>query len=148
MTWCQGQKVMYDMLACQYMTLGPEKTWKSSPIGRILNVFRIAGAWNAEQSVGIRGQKTFWPWHHDIDSRSGMRWTAHSVRTWFRSDGRKLLEYRYFVYIFFSKHLHHHTDCVTISSSISGNLKFWYHVCRTSPFLNDSLIWNPMGACL
>ena len=40
---CQDAKVKRSC-----MTLGPEKTWKSSPIGRILNVFRIAGAWNAE----------------------------------------------------------------------------------------------------
>jgi hypothetical protein len=39
------------------MTLEPIKHEKVARIGRISNVFRIAGAQSAEQSVGIRGEK-------------------------------------------------------------------------------------------
>ena len=39
------------------MTLGPAKHEKVARIGRISNVFRIAGAQSAEQSVGIVGTK-------------------------------------------------------------------------------------------
>ena len=39
------------------MTLGPAKHEKAARKGRISNVFRIAGARSAEQSVGIMGSK-------------------------------------------------------------------------------------------
>ena len=39
------------------MTLGPAKHEKVARKGRISNVFRIAGAQSAEQSVGIMGSK-------------------------------------------------------------------------------------------
>ena len=50
---------MRFMLAWKSMTLGPIKHEKVARIGRISNVFRIAGAQSVEQSVGIRGQNTF-----------------------------------------------------------------------------------------
>ena len=42
------------MLACIFMSMGPAKHEKVARKGRISNVFRIAGARSAEQSVGIK----------------------------------------------------------------------------------------------
>ena len=44
-----------------------EKTHrKVARIGRISNVFRIAGAQSTKQSVDIMGQKDFCPYHHYV----------------------------------------------------------------------------------
>ena len=45
--WYQGQKVILFMLAWKSMTLGPAKHEKVARLGRISNVFRIAGARSA-----------------------------------------------------------------------------------------------------
>ena len=50
---------MRFMLYHASMTLGPAKHEKVARIGGISNVFRIAGAQSAEQSVGIMEAKYF-----------------------------------------------------------------------------------------